>query len=98
MPAANLIVDTLVPAQRRRGAALAFGRAIAETGLTPASLGEAIATGSRALSDFDDVPDAAGIGALRPHVDAALAMLRARREERRALLERLPQEAPPLLT
>jgi len=97
VPAANLIVDTLVPAQRRRGVALAFGRAIAETGLTPASLGEAIATGTLALSAFDDAPDAAGIGALRPYVDAALTMLRSRRDERRALLERLPQEAPPLL-
>jgi beta-lysine 5,6-aminomutase alpha subunit len=97
VPAPNLIVDSLPPAQRCRGVALAFGRAIAETGLTPASLGEAIATGSRALADFGDVPDAAAIGALRPHVDAALALLRSRRDERRVLLDRLPQLPTPLL-
>ncbi|MGA8534211.1 MAG: lysine 5,6-aminomutase subunit alpha, partial [Candidatus Tumulicola sp.] len=39
----------------------------------------------------------ASIGALRPHVEAALAQVRARREERRALLARLPQLPPPLL-
>ncbi len=59
VPAPNLIVDSLTAAQRSRGVALAFGRAIAETGLTPATLGEAIAGGSRALADFDDVPDGA---------------------------------------
>ncbi len=97
VPAPNLIVDSLTAAQRSRGVALAFGRAIAETGLTPATLGEAIAGGSRALADFEDVPDAAAAGALRPHVDAALSHVRSRRAERSALLERLPQEPAPLL-
>jgi beta-lysine 5,6-aminomutase alpha subunit len=97
VPAANLIVDALSPEQRRRGAAIAFGRGLAETGLSPADLGAAIAGGRHALDDFDDVPHAAGIGALRPYVDAALAKIRARRDERRGLLERFPQQPPPLL-
>jgi len=97
VPAANLIVDSLTVEQRSRGVALAFGRALAETGLTPASLGEAIAGGSRRLADYDDVPEAAAAGALRPHVDAALKQLSSRRAERNALLERLPQQPAPLL-
>jgi beta-lysine 5,6-aminomutase alpha subunit len=97
VPVANLIVDALSPSERSRGAALAFGRGTAETGLDPAVLGEAIAVGRYALTDFASVPDAAALGALRPHVDAALARIRSRRDERTALLTRLPQLPPPLL-
>ncbi len=97
VPIPNLIVDALSEPERRRGAALAFGRGVAETGLDPAVLGEAIAVGRYAPSDFGDVPDAAAMGALRPHVDAALVHLRARRDERQTMLTRLPQLPPPLL-
>lgn len=97
VPVPNLIVDALTPAQRDRGAALAFGRAVAETGLAPAALGEAVAAGRYTLSGFADVPDAAALGALRPHVDAALTWVRARRGQRTTMLARLPQLPPPLL-
>ncbi|MBV8373039.1 MAG: D-lysine 5,6-aminomutase subunit alpha [Candidatus Eremiobacteraeota bacterium] len=97
VPVPNLIVDALNPAERGRGAALAFGRAVAETGLDPAVLGEAIAGGRYTLAEFAGVPDAAARGALRPHVEAALVRVRARRDQRRAMLERLPQLPPPLL-
>ena len=97
VPVANLIVDTLPAGQRSRGVALAFGRALAETGLDPLTLGQAIASGTYALADFAHVPEAAATGALRPHVESALAHVRGRREERRAMLERLPQQPPPLL-
>ena len=70
------------PADRSRGAALAFGRGLAETGLGPAAFGEAVAAGRYALADFAGAPDAAARGALRPYVDAALARIRARRDER----------------
>ncbi|MEO6835000.1 MAG: lysine 5,6-aminomutase subunit alpha [Candidatus Tumulicola sp.] len=97
VPVPNLIVDSLPPSQRDRGAALAFGKAVAETGLDPAALGEAIAAGRFALADFSGVPDAAAHGALRPHVGRALAYIRGRRDERSARLARLPQLRPPLL-
>lgn len=97
VPVPNLIVDGLSSARRARGAALAFGRALAETGLEPAALGDALAGGHLALEAFDSVPDAAALGALRPHVDAGLARIRGRRDQRAGLLERLPQLPAPLL-
>ncbi|HTU80845.1 MAG TPA: lysine 5,6-aminomutase subunit alpha [Candidatus Acidoferrales bacterium] len=97
IPVPNLIVDALTPHERARGAALAFGKAVAETGLDPAPLSEAIALGRYRLSDFADTPDEAARRSLQPHVEAALAHIRSRRDERAALLERLPQLPPPLL-
>ena len=43
IPVPNLIVDALSAEERSRGVALAFGKALAETGLEPAALGAAIA-------------------------------------------------------
>ncbi|MGC2244718.1 MAG: lysine 5,6-aminomutase subunit alpha, partial [Candidatus Aquilonibacter sp.] len=40
IPVPNLIVDALSTEQRSRGVALWFGKALAETGLDPRSLGE----------------------------------------------------------
>ena len=97
IPIPNLIVDALTPQDRARGAALAFGRGLAETGLDPAPLGEAIAMGRFALADFASTPEQAARGALRPHVESALTHLRSRRDERATLLERLPQMPAPLL-
>jgi beta-lysine 5,6-aminomutase alpha subunit len=97
VPVPNIVMDSLSGGGREAGVALAFGRALAETGLEPAALGEAIAAGDVALSQFSQTPDAAARGALRPHVDRALALIRSRREERDALLQRLPQLPPPLL-
>ena len=97
IPVPNLIVDAVPGPKRGGGIALPFARAIAETGLEPAVLGEAIAGGRYALEQFADVPDAAARAALRAHVDDALARVRARRVEREDLLERFPQLPPPLL-
>ncbi len=80
-----------------RGIALPFGRALAETGLDPAALGEAIAVGRFALDAFGGTPEAAARGALGDHVEAALARIGAQRDRRDALLARLPQLDPPLL-
>ncbi len=96
IPLPNILVDALGE-RRDRGVAIAFGRAIAETGLTPAALAEQLAGGVLALSQFDDVPEAAARGALAPHVAAGLARVRAGRDDRAARLARLPQDAPPLL-
>jgi beta-lysine 5,6-aminomutase alpha subunit len=97
VPVPNMIVDALTPRERARGAALAFGKALAETGLDPASLGAAIAEGTYALSSFADVPEEAARGALSPFVTASLARIQTRRREREEYLSRLPQLPPPLL-
>jgi beta-lysine 5,6-aminomutase alpha subunit len=97
IPIPNLIVDSLNPGDRSRGVALAFGKALAETGLDPRTLGDAIGDGSYTIAEFAHVPDAAARGALRPFVDTALAKIRGRRAERDERLSRLPQNAPPLL-
>jgi beta-lysine 5,6-aminomutase alpha subunit len=97
IPVPNLIVDALLGRERHRGVALPFGRALAETGLDPAPLGEAIAVGRFALAEFGDVPEAAARGALRPHVESALALIGRRRDERAERLTRLAQLPPPLL-
>ena len=97
VPVPNAIVDALPVQRRGGGVALAFGRALAETGIEPAALGEAIAVGRYALDEFSAAPEAAARGALREPVEAGLARIAARRAERSAMLERLPQQPPPLL-
>jgi len=97
VPLPNAIVDALDSHQRGRGVALAYGRALAETGLDPAALGEAMALRRFTLDEFRNTPEEAARGALRPHVEAALAKIAARRDDRRARLDRLPQLLPPLL-
>ena len=55
MPLPNAVLESLPAAQRGGGVALAFGRALAETGLEPQGLAEAIAAGryrlARVLAD-----------------------------------------------
>ncbi|HTX58251.1 MAG TPA: lysine 5,6-aminomutase subunit alpha [Verrucomicrobiae bacterium] len=97
VPVPNAIVDALGPHERAGGAALPFGRALAETGLEPRALGEALGKGTLTLAQFAGAPAEAALGALRPHVEAGLARVRARRAERDERLARLPQLAPPLL-
>jgi beta-lysine 5,6-aminomutase alpha subunit len=97
VPVPNLIIDSLTPEHRAHGVALSFGRALAETGLDPLALGEAIAAGTLTLSQFAQTPDEAARGALRPFVEAALARVRAHRAEREQRLAELPQLPPPLL-
>ena len=91
IPVPNLIVDALVHEDRARGVALSFAKALAETGLDPRALGEAIAAGRVTVAQFATVPDEAARGAMRPFVDAALARVRANRAERDARLAELPQ-------
>ncbi|HVN70260.1 MAG TPA: lysine 5,6-aminomutase subunit alpha [Candidatus Binatia bacterium] len=97
VPLPNAVVDALEPADRDRGVALAFGKALAETGLEPSVLAAEIARGALSLARFRDTHESAARGALRPHVDRALARIAAQRGEREARLARLPQLPPPLL-
>ena len=97
VPIPNLIVDSLGPAARTRGVAISFGAALAQTGLDPQTLAQRIGAGEIALSGFEDVPVAAGRGAIRKYVDAGLAHIKNVRAKREELLRRLPQGRPPLL-
>ncbi len=97
VPIPNAIVDSLSVDERRAGVALPFARALAETGLDPRTVGDALASGSYQLSDFANVPEAAARGALAPFVESAINRIRERRSERNERLARLPQLPPPLL-
>ncbi|MGA8473636.1 MAG: lysine 5,6-aminomutase subunit alpha [Candidatus Cybelea sp.] len=97
VPVPNAILDTLPEHERRSGVATAFGKALAETGLDPAALGESIGLRHVSLEQFAATPEAAARGALRPHVEAALARIEIQRDERALRLARLPQLPPPLL-
>ncbi|MFY9664519.1 MAG: lysine 5,6-aminomutase subunit alpha, partial [Candidatus Cybelea sp.] len=77
--------------------ALPFGKALAETGLSPQALAETIASGRSSLGAYDRTPADAARGALRPYVAAALAHITGQREERAARVARLPQLPAPLL-
>src|SRR5579863_445501 len=97
IPIPNMLLDALGAGERAGGVAIAFGKGLAETGLGPRALGEAIAAGQYRLADFAATPSEAARGALKPFVDAALVKVRSRRAEREERMARLPQEAPPLL-
>src|SRR5690348_17321900 len=83
VPLPNLIVDALSPEDRARGAALAFGRALAQTGLEPKKLGEQIGAGALDLNQFADVPDEAARAVAGNFAKRSLDHIAARREERR---------------
>jgi beta-lysine 5,6-aminomutase alpha subunit len=97
IPLPNAIVDSIAPGERGHGVAIAFGKAVAETGLDPLTLAEAVGAGRYSIAEFGETPASAARGALRPHVANALARIAAQREERAARLARLPQLPPPLL-
>ncbi len=97
VPVPNAILDEVRAEVKSHGAALAFGRALAETGLDPAPLGDAIAHGRYSLTQFSQTPPAAARGALRPHVETALQRIASRRKERDRYLAELPQLPSPLL-
>jgi beta-lysine 5,6-aminomutase alpha subunit len=97
VPLPNAVVDSIAPEKLGRGVALAFGKALAETGLSPQALAETIASGRHPLEEYGATPADAARGALRPYVTAALARITGQREERAARLARLPQLPPPLL-
>jgi len=94
-PRANVFVERLAAGTLRRGAALALGAAVAELGLEPSrAAAEALLLAPDA---FERVPAEAARAALEPHVRDAMRCIDARRDERKALLGRLPQAPPPLL-
>ncbi|MBV8530963.1 MAG: D-lysine 5,6-aminomutase subunit alpha, partial [Candidatus Eremiobacteraeota bacterium] len=97
IPLPNAVLDSMSVDERGRGIAMVYGKALAETGLDPATLAEAIAARRFRLEQFGDTPEGAARGALRPYVESGLARVAAQREERAARLERLPQLPPPLL-
>ena len=97
VPLPNVVVDALSPRERSRGAALAFGRGLAQSGLEPSALAQALAAQKHSLEEFARVPDASARGALQARVNESLARLRAQRSEREERLVRLRQMPPPLL-
>ncbi len=96
-PVPNLIVDALSAEQRSAGVATAFGRVLAQTGLSAADAGRRLAAADLTLSQFDDVPDAAAVEVVTRAARAALEVIARRRDERAERLQRLPQTEPPLL-
>ncbi|MGA2759177.1 MAG: lysine 5,6-aminomutase subunit alpha [Candidatus Cybelea sp.] len=97
VPLPNAILDAVPSHERARGVAFSFGKALAETGLAPESLGAELGAGRCNLADFTATPDDAARGALARFVDRALDRIAARRDERAARLADLPQFPPPLL-
>jgi beta-lysine 5,6-aminomutase alpha subunit len=97
VPLPNAVVELVSIADLEHGIALSFGKALAETGLEPSALAQALVEKRYALDQFAQTPQRAGRGALRPYVEAALVRIGAARAERSALLARLPQLPPPLL-
>lgn len=79
IPLPNAIVDSIAPDERGRGIAIAFGKAVAETGLDPCALAEAVAAGRYTIAEFRETPASAARGALRPHVANALARIATQR-------------------
>jgi beta-lysine 5,6-aminomutase alpha subunit len=96
-PVPNRVLERLGPARLAHGAARHLGALVAETGRTPDDVASALAEGTLAPELADGVPEAAVRGALASYVRRALARIDGRREERARLLERLPQDRPPLL-
>ena len=97
IPTPNAVLDVLEPEARAGGIARFMGRAVAETGESPAVLADRLASGALGPRALENVPEAAARNALAPFVAAGLQRVAQRREERERLLTRLPQSPPPLL-
>jgi beta-lysine 5,6-aminomutase alpha subunit len=97
VPIPNRVVDAIDRQELGNGAALAFGRVLAKTGIEPLAAGEQIASGTIALSDYADVPAEAARKAVVSHARKGLDRIASRRDERNELLKRLRQLPPPLL-
>jgi len=96
VPLANRLVEGALP-DLNRGIAWCMGGAIAETGLAPAAIAEAVATRGLELGRFRDVPAAASRAALDSTVQRSMDRIDRNARERVDRLGRLPQEPPPLL-
>ena len=96
-PVPNRVLERLGPARLAAGAARTIGALVAETGRTPDDVASALAEGALDVALADGVPEAAARGALATYVRRAVARVDGRREERERLLERFPQDRPPLL-
>jgi beta-lysine 5,6-aminomutase alpha subunit len=97
VPLPNLFVEALGPERLRRGAGRWLGALVAQTGRTPDEVAAAVGDGSLTVAPADDVPQEAARAALRKTVARTLGRIESRRDERAALLERLPQQPTPLL-
>ncbi|TAM60083.1 D-lysine 5,6-aminomutase subunit alpha, partial [bacterium] len=97
VPLPNAVLERLDPDQRARGAACWIGAGMAETGATPLEVARGIAAGTLTPGTLTATPPHVARAALRPALDAALAAVRRRRDERAAVMTRLPQGETPLL-
>jgi len=97
VPVPNGFVDRLGAERLNRGAAHWVGALVAETGRSPDDVAAAVAGGALDLGLAGATPEAAARGALERTIARALGRIEQRRDERAALLERLPQAPPPLL-
>jgi beta-lysine 5,6-aminomutase alpha subunit len=97
VPLPNAVVESLARSDLAGGVALPFGKALAETGLEPSALAQALSEGALELETFARTPAAAARGALQSHVAAALTRIASARDTREQRLARLPQLPPPLL-
>lgn len=97
VPIPNVVLETVDRGQLSHGIAIAFGRALVKTGFEPQQLAEAIAGGALRLASCADVSDERARESVLVFARRALDRIAVQREERRALLERLPQLPPPLL-
>jgi len=97
VPVPNLILDALDERARGGGIAVPFGKALAQTGLTPADPGAALASGKPSPAGFDDAPVQAARAIVEKYARESIKRIAARRDERRALLQQLPQHPSPLL-
>jgi beta-lysine 5,6-aminomutase alpha subunit len=97
VPLPNLVLEALGPERRSSGSARWLGALVAETGRPPDAVAGELAAGRLGIERAAGVPAEAARGALEPFVRAGLARIGARRDERTALLTRLPQGPPPLL-
>ncbi len=97
VPLPNLVVERMGSERLGSGTARRLGALVAETGRTPDDVASAVGDGSLDVALADGVPETAARGALEKYVVRALGRIDARRDERAALLARLPQSRPPLL-
>jgi beta-lysine 5,6-aminomutase alpha subunit len=97
VPVPNAVVEHLSPRDIGAGVGLAFGKALAHSRAEPQETADAIARGELRFEQCSGVADETARDVLRGYVESAFDRIAARRGERDALLERLPQLESPLL-